>query len=494
MKTPSSDLPIVLEPRNRAKPTYRQLCAALRHAILDGRLRPSTRLPSTRDLARRYDLARGTIVAAFEQMKAEGYLTGRTGSGTYVAKLLPDTLLHAGPSPRSINARPPARPLSDIARRAWPFRGSIGERARAFRANEPALDLFPTTLWAQVAGRRLRRATASLLKGCGAMGYTALQRALADYLGTARGVTCAPEQVAIVSGMQEAIDLVIRLFVNPGDRVCMEDPGYIGASQAFVAAGAVVSPVPLDAEGMKLPAARDREARLVYVTPAHQFPVGTCMSLARRLALLEWARTTGALILEDDYDSEFRFSGSPLPSLQGLDRYGIALFAGSFSKVLFPSIRIGYLVVPPDLVDCLAAVKSLTTRHAPVLEQAVLCDFITEGYFGNHVRRMREVYAERLDVFLRAARERLFDVLDVSTVEAGLQTSAWFRRDIDGPAAVAAAERRGVEVLPLSRFSSRPLARDGLLLGFAAVDANEIRRGVKELAIALETVFSGRSQ
>jgi GntR family transcriptional regulator / MocR family aminotransferase len=232
------------------------------------------------------------------------------------------------------------------------------------------------------------------------MGYPPLQRALADYLGTARGVACAPEQVAIVSGMQEAIDLVIRLFVNPGDRVCMEDPGYIGASLAFAAAGAVVSRVPLDADGMKLPGARDRDARLAYVTPAHQFPVGTCMSLTRRLALLEWARTTGALILEDDYDGEFRFSGSPLPSLQGLDRYGVALFAGSFSKVLFPSIRLGYLVVPPDLVDCLAAVKSLTTRHAPVLEQVVLCDFITEGYFGNHVRRMREVYAERLDVFL----------------------------------------------------------------------------------------------
>jgi GntR family transcriptional regulator/MocR family aminotransferase len=246
------------------------------------------------------------------------------------------------------------------------------------------------------------------------MGYPPLQRALADYLGTARGVACAPEQVAIVSGMQEAIDLVIRLFVNPGDRVCMEDPGYIGASLAFAAAGAVVSRVPLDAEGMKLPGARDRDARLAYVTPAHQFPVGSCMSLARRLALLEWARTTGALILEDDYDGEFRFSGSPLPSLQGLDRYGIALFAGSFSKVLFPSIRVGYLVVPQDLVDCLAAVKSLTTRHAPVLDQAVLCDFITEGYFGNHVRRMREVYAERLNVLLRAAHERLSDVLDVS--------------------------------------------------------------------------------
>src|SRR5262249_8588665 len=405
-----------------------QLCAALRQAILDGRLRPGVRLPSTRSLAHRHDLARGTIVAAFEQMKAEGYLTGRMGSGTFVAGVLPEALLHARPFPRSGGSAPhPPRRLSDLSRRARGFSGSMGEPTRAFRANQPALDLFPTTLWARIAGRRLRQTTRSLLKGCGAMGYPPLQRALAEYLGTARGVVCAPEQVAIVSGVQEAIDLVIRLFVNPGDRVCMEDPGYTGASRAFAAAGAVVSPVPLDAEGMKLPGARDRDARLAYVTPGHQFPVGTCMSLARRLALLDWARRTGAMILEDDYDSEFRFSGSPVPALQGLDRHGIGLFAGSFSKVLFPSIRAGYLVVPPDLVGRLDAVKSLTTRHAPLLEQVVLCDFITEGHFGSHLRRMREVYAGRLSVLLRTAREQLSDVLDISDVEAGLQTSAWFR-------------------------------------------------------------------
>jgi GntR family transcriptional regulator/MocR family aminotransferase len=214
------------------------------------------------------------------------------------------------------------------------------------------------------------------------------------------------------------------------------------------------------------------------------------MSLARRLTLLDWARTTGALILEDDYDSEFRFSGSPVPALQGLDRFGIVLFAGSFSKVLFPSIRAGYLVVPSDLVDRLAAVKSLATRHAPLLEQAVLCDFIAEGHFASHLRRMREVYAERLSVLVRAARDRLSDVLDISDVEAGLQTAAWFRGKIDGPAAVAAARQRGLDVLLLSRFSSRPLARDGLLLGFAAIDAHEIRRGVKALATALATLSS----
>ena len=489
MQSRSRDLAVVLRPRYSATPTYRQLYEALREAILDGRLRPGVRLPSTRELGRRYALARGTIVAAFEHLKAEGYVTGRSGSGTYVANVLPEALLHARPFPRlrSASSRA-ARRLSDIARRAQPFHGSIVEPSRAFRANQPALDLFPTTVWAQIASRQLRRATTSLLKGCGTMGYPPLQRALADYLGMARGVVCAPEQVAIVSGTQEAIDLAIRLFVNPGDHVCMEDPGYIGASRAFTAAGALVSRVSLDEEGMKVPGTRDRDVRLAYVTPGHQFPVGTCMSLARRLALLEWARRTGAIILEDDYDSEFRFSGPPVPALAGLDRYGIVLFAGSFSKVLFPSIRIGYLVVPPDLVDRLAALKSLTTRHAPMPEQAIVCEFITEGHFGSHLRRMREVYAERSAALRRAAHEQLLDVLDIPIVEAGLQTPAWFRRKIDGPAAAAAAERRGLEVVPLSRFSSRPLPRDGLLLGFAAIDQHEIKRGMRELATALARV------
>ena len=465
---------------------YQQVCAALREAILDGRLRPGRRLPSTRDVASRYELSRGTVVAAFDQLKAEGYLTGRIGSGTYVTRILPDALLDAGPARRvrAASALAPRR-LSRFARQARPFRGAGPDRTRAFRANQPALDLFPTTLWAQLAGRRLRRSTSAMLRGTGPMGYTPLQRAVADYLGTARGVVCAPEQIAIVSGAQEAIDLSTRLLVNPGDRVCVEDPGYPGASLAFAAAGAVVLRVPLDAEGMKVPHTRGEDIRLVYVTPAHQFPTGTCMSVSRRLALLRWARTTGAMILEDDYDSEFRFSGAPVPAMQGLDRHGVVLFTGSFSKVLFPSLRAGFLVVPPDLVDRVAAIKSLTTHHAPLLDQAILCDFITEGHFGRHVRRMRGVYAQRLDVLLDALRDRLPGALEVSNIEAGLQTSAWFRKKIDGAAVIQAARQRGLDLLALSRFSSGPMDRDGLLLGFAAIDPPEIRRGVKELAAVL---------
>ena len=477
---------LVLPVRESGTPAYRWLYTALRGEILEGRLRRGARLPGTRDLGGQYGLSRGTIVNAFDQLKAEGYVEGSVGSGTYVSQTLPDELLRVvrGAAPRPGEKRP--RHLSDYGRRVTPFPVLEVRRTRAFRPNLPALDLFPTTLWTQITTRRLRRASTSLLLGCGPMGYRPLQEAVADYLNASRGVRCVAEQVAIVSGVQEALDLVARIFLDPGDRVCMEDPGYPGAAIVFEAVGARVCAAPLDDEGMELRTSSLRGSRLVYVTPAHQFPLGMTMSLPRRLGLLEWARTSGALIFEDDYDSEYRYSTRPLPALQGLDRNGLVLFAGSFSKVLFPSLRLGYLVVPPDLVPHLAATKSMTSRHPPLLEQAVLCDFMSEGHFGRHLRRMREVYAERLSVLLESARERLAGLLEISSVEAGLQTSGWLGGGIDGESAAKAAAARDVEVTPLSRYSRGCLTREGLQLGFAAVDPSEIRRGVRELAAALE--------
>jgi GntR family transcriptional regulator / MocR family aminotransferase len=467
------------------------LYGALRGEILEGRLRPGARLPATRDLARQYKLARGTIVNAFEQLKSEGYVDGSVGSGTYVSKILPDELLQVPPEDGPDVPAPRKRRLkvSGYAGRVHLFPNLEVRPSRAFRANLPALDLFPTTLWAKVAARRLRRVSTNLLLGCGPMGYPPLRQAVASYLSTSRGVKCVPEQVAIISGVQEALDLAVRLFLNPGDRVCMENPGYPGAAIAFNAGGAKVSAIRLDDEGMQVQDAIMRGARLAYVTPGHQFPVGVTMSLARRLRLLEWATKSGALILEDDYDSEYRYEGRPVPALQGLDRHGLVLFTGSFSKVLFPSLRLGYLVVPSDLVDYVSATLSVTSRHAALLEQAMLCDFITEGHFGRHLRRMREVYAERLSVLLECARENLTGLLEISGVEAGLQTTGWLRSGLDGESVAARAAKREVEVTPLSRYSHRRIAREGLLLGFAAVDVKEIRRGVRDLALALENAW-----
>ncbi len=479
---------LMLPLRDPGAPAYRRLYTALRTEILEGRLRPGARLPGTRDLADQYGLSRGTIVNAFEQLKAEGYVEGSVGSGTYVSRVLPDELLNVK---RRARAQSPAqgrpqRRISEYGQRVKPIPVLEVRPTRAFRTDLPALDLFPTTLWAQITARRLRRASTRLLTGCEPMGYRPLRDAVADYLSTSRGVKCIPEQIAIVSGVQEALDLVARLVLNPSDRVCMEDPGYTSAADVFEAVGAKVSALPLDDEGMELREPILRGSRLVYVTPAHQFPLGITMSLPRRLELLEWARRSGALIFEDDYDSEYRYSGHPVPALQGLDRNGLVLFAGTFNKVLFPSLRLGYLVIPSDLVTWFADTRSLTIRHPPLLEQAVLCDFITEGHFGRHLRRMREVYAERSSVLLEAARQRLTGLLEISTVEAGLQTAGWLCGGVDGESAARAAAARDVEVTPLSRYSRGAVVREGLQLGFAAVDAGEIRRGVRELAAALE--------
>src|SRR5947209_16005156 len=359
---------------------YRWLYGELRAAILDGRLRPGARLPATRDLASAYHLSRATIVTAFDQLRSEGYVEGRTGSGTYVSEVLPEQLLQVGRL-RQEKRLPHRRvPLSSYARRLQPFQSSTPRPLRAFRANQPALDLFPTTLWAQVASRRLRRVSANLLAGGEALGYRPLREAVAEYLNTSRGVKCSAEQVLIVSGAQQALDRTARVLLNPGEPVWIEEPGYPGAAVVFHAAGAKICPVPVDEEGLDWERGlrRHSRARLVYVTPAHQFPLGVTMSLRRRLALLEWARRSGTLIFEDDYDSEYRYSGRPVPALQGLDRSGVVIFAGSFTAVLFPALRLGYLVVPPERVGIFAAGEAVSTHDPPLLEQAILYDFIPE--------------------------------------------------------------------------------------------------------------------
>ena len=480
----STAFPLSLLAPTTGESLYRWLYDQLRSAILDGRLRPGARLPATRDLASAYSLSRATIVTAFDQLKSEGYVEGRSGSGTYVSQVLPEHLL-AVRGPHHERRLPHRRiALSSYARRLQPFRGMTARPIRAFRANQPALDLFPTTLWAQVAARRLRRVSTGLLAGGEALGYRPLREAVAAYLNASRGVKCTADQVLILSGAQEALDRTARILLNPGEPVWMEEPGYPGAAVVFRAVGARVRRVPVDAEGLDLESGRSRwkTPRLVYVTPGHQFPLGVTMSLRRRLALLEWARRAGALIFEDDYDSEYRYSGRPIPALQGLDRSGVVIFAGSFSAVLFPALRLGYLVVPPEMVDVFAAAESVSTHHPPLLDQAVLCDFITEGHFARHIRRMRELYAERLSVLLECAREKLSDAIEISSVEAGLQSVGWLRRGLRARRVARLASARNVEVVPLDVYASGRSPREGLILGFAALDPRELRRGMEELA------------
>jgi GntR family transcriptional regulator/MocR family aminotransferase len=472
-------------------PVYRQIYAGLREAILHGRLGPGAALPSTRAYAAELGLSRTTVVTAFEQLLAEGYVQGRAGAGTYVAGALPDDLLR--PAGDRAEGSAPGRNGRGLSKRgallaATPVAAARDEgRPGAFRPGIPALDAFPFELWARLVARRYRRPPRELLSYGDPAGYRPLREAIAAYLGESRAVRCRPEQVLVVTGTQQAIDLTARVLLDPGDTVWVEDPGYIAGRGSLRGAGAEVAPVPVDEQGLDIAAgiAAAPHARMVYVTPSHQYPLGVTMSLARRLALLEWAGRADAWVLEDDYDSEYRYAGRPLAALQGLDADGRVIYLGTFSKVLFPSLCLAYLVVPADLVDAFVAARMLVNRHSPSLEQAALTDFIVEGHFMRHIRRMRGLYAERQAALVDAAARELAGLIEVAPREAGLHLVGWLPAGADDRAASRAAAAHGVEAPPLTPFSVRPAPRPGLLLGYAAVNEAEIRVGAQRLALAL---------
>jgi GntR family transcriptional regulator/MocR family aminotransferase len=360
-------------------------------------------------------------------------------------------------------------------------------RPRAFRPGEPALDHFPAATWARIAGRLYRRPPQELLTYGAIAGYRPLREAIAAYLHAARAVICDPQQIIIVSGAQQALDLAARVLLDPGDAAWIEDPGYPGARAALQGAGAVLTPVPVDAEGLAVAQGEQLQpdARLAYVTPSYQYPLGVTMSLARRLALLEWARRHGAWVLEDDYDSEFRYAGHPLAALAGLDALGQVIYMGSFSKVLFPALRLGYLVVPSAVVDAFVRARALSAGHAPTLEQAVLADFIAEGHFTRHIRAMRALYQERQAALIAATQAALDEVLEVAPSAAGMHLVGWLTPTADDRVAAGRAAQAGVEVRPLSIHALRAQPRPGLLLGYTAWDAQHIHEGVRRLAHAL---------
>jgi GntR family transcriptional regulator/MocR family aminotransferase len=471
-------------------PLHRQLYEALRQAILEGRLRPGARLPSTRALAAELGISRNTVLAAVAQMTDEGYLAGRVGAGTTVRGTLPEALLHArAPAPPAARGVATAAALS--RRGAQLVHGRLGARPgaapRPFRPGAPAYDASVITRWGQLTARRWGGVGRHLLDYGDPLGFAPLREAIATYLREARAVRCEAEQVVVVSGSQHGLDLAARLLLDAGDRAWIEDPGYLGARGALLAAGARLVPVPVDAAGLDVARAMRvaPDARLAYVTPSHQYPLGVTMSLDRRLALLEWARARRAWIVEDDYDSEYRYAGRPLASLQGLDRGGRVIYVGTFSKVLFPALRLGYLVVPPLLVDAFAAARGLVDRHPPSVTQAVLAEFIAEGSFARHVRRMRVRYAEQQAALVEAARRELDGALEVRPAAAGMHLVGWLPAAIEDGAASLAALQAGVEAPALSAFRLRRSPRSGLLLGYAAWSPAELRKAAATLAGAL---------
>jgi GntR family transcriptional regulator/MocR family aminotransferase len=484
------DLPLM--PQRAGESRWRWLYGQLRAAILDHRLRPGARVPSSRNLAKQHGVSRGTVVAAVDHLRIEGYLETRVGAGAFVATTIPDEAIAMTQKKVGDAQKHMARAtlskrglLSGLDALSLPASHSLG---KAFRAWEPAIDLFPINLWSRIAGRVLRRAPRSLYGQGDAKGYLPLRRAIAEYIGGARGVHCDAEQIIVTSGAQQALDLVSRLLLDPGDSAWLEDPGYPGALRALRAAGAEIAPVPVDHEGLdvKWGLRHAPKARLAYVTPANQFPLGTAMSLERRLSLLNWAATGGSWIIEDDYDSEYRYFGRPLAALQSLDRAGCLIYVGTFTKMLFNALRLGFLVLPLRLVEPFAAARTLTDQHSPTLDQAILAEFILDGHFGHHVRRMRQTYAERMEVLCDAANQRLGGMLQVQKAASGMRTIAWLQTGQKDIAVAERARARGLEVMALSQFSQRNSQRGALVLGFAGCTPAELRRGVDVLAMVLD--------
>lgn len=487
-------------PEPGREPLHRQLYHALRRAILSGRLAAGAKLPSSRALADELGLSRNTVMSALEQLASEGYVEGRTGSGTYVATLLPeDSLSGATPQP----ARPAANQRTIAAQPATSARGkalSAAAAARVARAPAqpppfavgiPELETFPFDLWARLLARTWRHPSARLALGGDPAGHPPLRAAIADHLRRVRGVACTAEQVIVVSGIRQAVDLAVRLLLDPGDKVWLENPGYPGIRAVLAAADLKLVPVPVDREGLDVAAgaALAPDARLACVAPSHQYPLGVVMSLRRRLDLLAWARGSGAWIIEDDYDSEYRYAGRPLAAMQGLDRDGRVIYVGSFSKVLFPSLRLGYLVVPPALVDAFLAARATLDDHAPMTPQPAVAAFIAEGHFAAHVRRMRRLYQLRQQALLEAASRHLAGLLELAPDEAGMHLTAGLAPALaarmDDTTAAARAAAAGLATAPLSRFYIGEPTRQGLMLGYAAVPEAQMDAAVRKLARAL---------
>lgn len=479
--------------RQTAIPLFRQLYSRIREAILSGQLEGGTRLPPTRELAAQLQVSRNTVINAFEQLIAEGYLEGKVGSGTYVARVLPEESLQATIDkrliPHSQNKRTPS-----ISRRGQlladstiaPIRYTVVPRA--FQPGLPALDHFPFEIWSKLAAHWWRNPPHNLLCYGDPCGYRPLREAITSYLKVARGVKCEVEQVLIVSGSQQALDLTTRILLDPGDAVCIEDPGYLGARHAFAGAGAHLIPVAVDEEGLQVATAmaQGQDIRLVYVTPSHQYPMGVTMSLARRLALLEWATREGMWVVEDDYDSEYRYTGRPLATLQGLDETGRVIYMGTFSKVLLPSLRLGYLVLPPALVETFMKARALSDRHSPSIEQAILAQFILEGHFARHIRRMKKLYMERQAILVAAARRELHGVLHIPPTPAGLHVVGYLPPTINDRQLSQQAQHFGVDTPSLSAYTLGRSHLNGLVLGYAGLSPEAICEGMQHLAYAVE--------
>ncbi|ARP89664.1 DNA-binding protein [Bordetella genomosp. 9] len=467
------------------EPTYRRLVRLLQTAILRGQLTPGLRLPASRVLAADLGIARNTAIQAYEQLQAEGYVVSRTGSGTYVAETRPPA---SGPS-RERTPRQPAggMGLSRRGRRTIEMAGVSRVQWGAFMPGVPDVTAFPARLWSRLQNHVWRHARHELMTYAPGGGYPPLRESIATYLRVSRATACAPEQVVITTGIHQSVDLAIRLLCDVGDEVWVEDPCYWGLRNLLLSSGLKPVPIPVDGEGIN-PSARHlkRPPRLIICTPSHQYPLGCVMSLQRRRMLLAYARTHGCWIVEDDYDSEFRYGIGPLAALQGLDEDGRVIYVSSFSKVLFPGMRVGYMVVPDSMAALFAKGSAELYREGQMMTQATLARFIDGGYLASHIRRMRALYQQRRDAILEAIGQTYGNGLSVHGGEAGLHLVLALPDGVDDVEVTRRAEAAGILVRPLSGYYASPRsAPSGLILGYGCVAAERIASSFATLARAI---------
>ncbi len=488
-KGSSALTPVITVDRGNSQPLHLQVYRSLRNAIATGVLRPGQRVPSSRAMGTELDVSRITILEAYAQLLAEGYFKSRRGAGTFVSSSLPEYLTQVG---RPVNGRAPrASGPRHIARRAsqfpvepvTPWRNGLG----AFALHQPAFEEFPFAIWSRLVTHHSKDPTARAIHCLDPLGSRRFREAICQYLRTARAVQCEPEQVMVVSGSQQALQIAANVLLDPGDAVWMEEPGYRLARNVFIAAGCRLIPVPVDDEGLRVEEgiARCAQARAACVTPSHQYPLGSAMSAGRRLQLLNWAQRYGAWVIEDDYDSEYRFESAPISSLQGLDNNSRVIYIGTFSKVLFASLRLGYIVIPPDLVERFVTVRHAMDIFPPYLFQEVITDFMREGHFARHIRRMRQLYSERRKVLVEQLKSTFGSMLEIRGAEAGMHLTVTLPLDFDDVATARKAAEQGLWLWPLSGSYVTKNVRKGFVLGYGNVPAQQIPGAVEKLRAAI---------
>ena len=484
------DLVISLD-RTSVIPLYKQLAEELRCAVFQSRLKPNQKLPPSRLLAKSLEISRATVTQSYEQLLSEGYLETRSGSGTFVSSHLPDEYLQSKSIKRIISKSSELKILSRFAKDLLAVnRLEVLEPQDeiSFRFGNPSTSQFPIKLWQRLLSRHCQNSPEMLNYIPDPAGYFPLRMAIADYLGRSRAVQCSAEQVIVVNGSQQALDLIARLTIDLGDWVAVEDPGYLGARNCFKSQGANLQGVAVDSDGLNVEDLinHSQQFKLLYVTPSHQFPTGATLSLPRRLALLQWAQQTGTLIIEDDYDSEYRYGERPIPALQGLDQNNTVIYVGTFSKILFPSLRIGYLVVPTVWIPVVSRAKWLCDRQSPTLEQFVLTDCINEGHFERHIRRMRHLYDQRREILVNALKHHLDSRVTILGENAGIHLVIRIETISSDEVVIQKAANMGVGLTSTQDYYLTDAKKGEFILGYAQLDETQIEQGIQKLAQALK--------